>query len=313
MRVRDLLVTSEGRPALFWRAIGYLFAFGLCMSIRGPLMEGLEKALADLQSPLPLLIASTVVMAVVVTSTVSVTFVFRRFVDRRAWKGMACPAPWQRPRDLVGGLVIGGVMLLGVALVEYALGWFRVAGWKEGMSAAVVAGLLASRLIYFIGTAVCEELAYRGYLLENVGARYPIWVAVLITGAVFGLSHLMAIGFSWRFVLAAVLVSFFLAIMRLATRAIWMGVGWHLGWDWTADGLGLVPGYSPLQTERLGPALWAGQGLAIEGGLLIILLLAVALALALATFRRAGWKWSARLTPQGELVSGWRPGDDSSG
>jgi hypothetical protein len=303
MRVRDLLVTNDGRTALFWRAIGYLFAFGLCVSMRAPLTEGLEKTLADLQSPLPLLLASTVVMAVVVTAAVGVTYIFRRFVDRRAWKGMACPPPWQRPRDLVGGLVIGGAMLLVVAAVEYSLGWFRVVGWKEGMSAPVVAGLLAARLIYFVGTAVCEELAYRGYLLQNLGERYPIWLAVLIAGVVFGLSHLAANGFSWRFVVAAVLVSFFLSIMRLATRAIWMGVAWHLGWDWTADGLGLVPGYSPFQTERVGPPLWAGQGLAIEGGLLIIVLLAVALSASLLVFRGAGIDWTAKLAPQGEPVT----------
>jgi membrane protease YdiL (CAAX protease family) len=270
------------------------------------LADALQQRLADLGGSLPLLVASAVVIAVLVAATLGVTFVFRRFVDRRAWEGMACPPPWRRPIDLLRGLAIGGAILLVVAAVEYGLGWYRVLGWKEGMSAAVVAGLLCARLIYFVGTAVCEELAYRGYLLQNVGARYPIWLAVLITGAVFGLSHIMANGFSWRFVVAAVLISFVLSIMRLLTRAIWLGVGWHLGWDWAADGLGLVPGYSPLETERLGPALWAGQGLAIEGGLLIIILLTVALVVSLMAFRRSGLDWNARLTPQGELVTALR-------
>jgi len=82
-----------------------------------------------------------------------------------------------------------------------------------------------------------------------------------------------------------------------------MGVGWHLGWDWVADGVGLVPGYSPFQTERVGPPLWAGQGLAIEGGLLIILLLAVTLAASLLVFHRTGIDWSAKLTPQGDPLA----------
>jgi membrane protease YdiL (CAAX protease family) len=283
--------------------VGYLFAFGVCFSIRGRLTNRLQEQFAQLTSPLPLLIASTVVMAVVVVATVGVTFVFRRFVDRRAWKGMALPPPWQRPGDLWWGLAVGGTMLFAIAAIEYGLGWFHILGRKEGMSAAVVAGLLSARLIYFVGTAVCEELVYRGYLLQNAGERYPIWLAVLITGAVFGLSHIGASGFSWRFVLAAILASFLLAIMRLATRAIWMGVGWHLGWDWVADGVGLVPGYSPFQTERVGPPLWAGQGLAIEGGLLIILLLAVTLAASLLVFHRTGIDWSAKLTPQGDPLA----------
>jgi len=124
--------------------VGYLFAFGVCFSIRGRLTNRLQEQFAQLTSPLPLLIASTVVMAVVVVATVGVTFVFRRFVDRRAWKGMALPPPWQRPGDLWWGLAVGGTMLFAIAAIEYGLGWFHILGRKEGMSAAVVAGLLSA-------------------------------------------------------------------------------------------------------------------------------------------------------------------------
>jgi hypothetical protein len=301
MRVRDLLVTSDGRPTLFWRILGYLFAFALCLAIRALLTGDLQRRFSHLGGSLPLLATSTVVATFFVAATLGITFVFRRFVDRRPWTGMACPPPRRRSRDLFSGFAVGGGMLLAVAAIEYSLGWYRILGWKPGMSVAIFAGLLCARLIYFGGTAVCEELAYRGYLLQNLGERYPVWLAVLSTGALFGASHMAVHGFSWRFVLAAILVSYFLAILRLATRAIWMGVGWHLGWDWSADSLGLVPGYSAYETERLGPSFWAGEGLAIEGGLLIILLLAAALVLSVFAFRRAGISWTTNLTPQGDF------------
>jgi membrane protease YdiL (CAAX protease family) len=105
--------------------------------------------------------------------------------------------------------------------------------------------VLTARLIHFVGVAVCEEAAYQGYLLQNVAERFPLWVAVLATGAVFALSRFAAIGFGWGFVVSGMIGSVLLALMRLQTRAIWLGVGWHVGCDFFQDGLGPVPGYSP--------------------------------------------------------------------
>jgi hypothetical protein len=68
-----------------------------------------------------------------------------------------------------------------------------------------------------------------------------------------------------------------------------------------SGGLGLVPGYSALETERNGPPLWVSRDLAIEGGLLIILILAAAFACLLWWSRRSGRivDWKATLTPDG--------------
>jgi membrane protease YdiL (CAAX protease family) len=153
---------------------------------------------------------------------------------------------------------------------------------------------------------VCEEAAYRGYLLQNVGERFPLWMAVLTTGGVFAGSHFAAVGFGVGFVVAGVLGSFLLTEMRLATRAIWLGVGWHLGWDWIQDGVGLVPGYSALVTERSGPALWVGSGMSIEGGLLAIVTLASALCVLHLALRAAGAviDWQASFDGSGEPYRG---------
>jgi membrane protease YdiL (CAAX protease family) len=224
---------------------------------------------------------------------------FRRFVDRRPWAGMALPSPWRRHRDLAAGFVLGAAMILIVFGIEYFLGWIRILGVKPGFAWDAVVGVLIGRFIHFIGTAVCEEIAYRSYLLQNVGERFRIWIAVLTTGAVFGASHCASAGFTWSFVVGAIVASFFLASMRLITRAIWLGVGWHLGWDWLEDGLGMIPGYSPLKTERLGPPLWVGMGLAIEGGLLIIFIMTAAFIglLAYARLAHRGINWNATLNP----------------
>jgi len=305
-----LFMTEERRPALLWRVLGFAIAFGVCLALREPLENVLETVVSRLGLGLPaLLIARTVVVASVIGATVGVTYVFRRFVDRRPWAGMAMPPPARRWREIAAGFGLGAGMMLVVVGIELGLGWFRVLGVKPGFGGATVLVVLTSRLIHFIGTAVCEETAYRSYLLQNFGESYALWFAVLTTGAMFALSHFASNGFGWGFVVGGIVATFLWALMRLFTRAIWLGVGWHLGWDWFEDSLGLVPGYSPLQTERVGPALWVGRGLAIEGGLLIIIVLAAGFAGLLWSSRRR-WRlmdWGATLSVNGEIQTS-RPG-----
>ena len=302
MQWNRLFVTEDRRPALVWRILGYAVLFGAVLTLRGPLASICNPALTRVLPSSILFPASEVVLvAASIAGTLGLTYLFRRFVDRRPWAGMALPSPWRRRRDLAAGFAIGTAMILVVFGIEYLLGWIGILGLKPGFAWAPVVAVLIGRLIHFIGTAVCEEIAYRSYLLQNVCERFRIWIAVLTTGAVFGASHCASAGFTWSFVVGAIVASFFLASMRLLTRAIWLGVGWHLGWDWLEDGLGMIPGYSPLNTERLGPPLWAGMGLAIEGGLLIIFIMTAALIglLAYARLTHRGINWNATLNPDG--------------
>jgi len=303
-------MTAERRPALLWRVLGFAIAFGVCLASREPLENLLASVVSRLRLGLPgLLLARAVVVALVIGATIGVTFVFRRFVDRRSWAGMAMPPPARRWREIAAGFGLGAFMMLLVVGIELGLGWFGILGVKQGFGWAVVLVVLTSRFIHYIGTAVCEETAYRSYLLQNVGERYPLWFAVLTTGAMFSLSHFASNGFGWGFVVGGIVASFLWALMRLLTRAIRLGVGWHLGWDWFEDSLGLVPGYSPLQTDRVGPPFWVGRGLAIEGGLLIILVLAAAFAGLLWWSRRTGRvvHWSGTFTADGEIQTALPP------
>jgi membrane protease YdiL (CAAX protease family) len=257
--------------------------------MRDPLKSFLQPAAAQLGLGFfNGVLVEFILAAVVIGATIGITLVFRRLVDRRPWQGMAMSLAWRRWRDAAAGLGLGAGMILVVFGVEYGLGWIRIISVKEGFTVTAVVAIITARFLHFLATGVCEEVVYRSYLFQNVAERFPIWIAVLATGGVFALSHFPASGFSWGFVVSGIIASFFLAFMRLLTQAIWFGVAWHVGWDWVEDGVGLIPGYSALDTQRVGPPLWVGRGLAIEGGLLIILVLAAGLSLLLGWCRFTG-------------------------
>jgi uncharacterized protein len=308
-----IFVTADHRPALLWRIVGYAIFFGAILSLRGPLESWLWALVNRLDigaAGLPLI--ESIVVVTLIACTIGLTFVFRRYVDRRSWLGMALPAPWKRWGNLFAGFAMGSVMILVAVAVQHSLGWLRFMGLKEGFGWDAIIAVLAARFVHFVGTAVCEELAYRSYLLQNAAERFPLWIALLATGAIFALSHFPAIGLHWAllgFVVSGIIASYFLGLMRLATGAVWLGVGWHLGWDWLQDSLGVVPGYSPIQTERTGPPFWVGSGVSVESGVLFIIILAAGLAFLNEWAWRTGKRvrWTARLCENG--LSQARPGD----
>jgi len=301
MYFKRLFVTCEGRPALLWRIVGYALVFGVCLSLRGPA----ARAVATLLEPwdagaLQLVLTELMASSLAIAGTLTATWVFRRYVDRRPWAGIALPSPSHYSRSLALGFSLGAVMILMVFAIELATGWLGIVGWKDGFTPATIVGVLFARLVHFLATAVCEETAYRGYFLQNMAERYPLWVATLAVGAVFGVSHFPATGLAWGFLIAAIVLSFFLTQARLITGALWFGIAWHWAWDWFQDGLGFGPGYSPLETIHPGPHLWTG-GRTLEDGVLANLVLAGGLAGLVGWSHFAGRPvdWHARLDAEG--------------
>ncbi len=302
MILRRLFINEDNRPALLWRVLCYAILYVSCLILRGPLQEFLARSLV-LPIPVRIVVVESIGVAMAIGATIGVTYFVRRFVDRRPWSGMALPDPRRRPRDLLLGLGLGSVMILAVFAIEAALGWFRISGIRSGVGPAMACAVLLTRFIHFVGTSVCEETSTRGYLFQNIGEGAPVWVAALSTGLIFGLSHAPSVGLDWGFFAGGIVGSVLLAQFRLVTGSIWFGVGWHLGWDWFQDSLGLSPGNTLLRVERLGPPLWTGRGVAIEGGLLIVAILALAVIGTTAWARAVGrpLDWLAKLAEDGSI------------
>src|SRR5437667_9666351 len=89
-----MFVTADRRPALLWRVIGYAALFGGFLSLRGPLQSVLERIVTQLDvGVLRLALVESFVVAAVIGATIGLTFLSRKFVDRRSWDGMALPPP----------------------------------------------------------------------------------------------------------------------------------------------------------------------------------------------------------------------------
>lgn len=77
---------------------------------------------------------------------------------------------------------------------------------------------------------LAEEMLFRGYLYGKLKKFAPVWVAILISGAAFGLAHLWTGGsgpLQWAVAVDTFVMGLVLGLLRDRTGAIWAGVLLH--------------------------------------------------------------------------------------
>ncbi|MGK5685073.1 CPBP family intramembrane glutamic endopeptidase [Actinoplanes sp. URMC 104] len=200
----------------------------------------------------------TAVLAVVVYA-----WVVRR-TERRA------PAEVARtgaPGGLLRGVLLGVGMVAAVIVNIALLGHYDVDGLGSVPGALGVLGFAAAA-----GTT--EELLFRGVLFRIVEERTGTWIALLLTGLVFGAMHLANPDATlWGATAVAVEAGFMLAACYAATRTLWVPIGLHLGWNFALGGVfgapvsGTGAPQGLLDATLSGPALVTGGAFGPEGSL----------------------------------------------
>lgn len=205
---------------------------------------------------------ATAVIAVLVYARVV------RWSERRAPTEVAA-------RGAAGALARGtliGVAMFAAVIVNIALvGGYRI---DEPGSLAGAAGLLG----FMAAAAVTEELLFRGILFRLVEERTGTWIALALTGLLFGLTHLFNPHASlWGAIAIAIEAGGMLAAAYAATRTLWVPIGVHFGWNFAAAGIfgtevsggGVAQGL--LHGVTSGPTLLSGGSFGPEGSLYAVL------------------------------------------
>jgi uncharacterized protein len=170
-------------------------------------------------------------------------------------------------RRLARGALIGVAMVSFVIVNIAFLGGYHVHGIGSVTGAIAMIGFMAA-------AAVTEELLFRGVLFRIVEERTGTWLALLLTGAVFGLMHLFNPDASlWGAIAIAIEAGFMLAACYAATRNLWVPIGLHFGWNLALGGVfsAVVSGNGDskglLDATTSGPAALTGGDFGPEGSL----------------------------------------------
>ena len=160
---------------------------------------------------------------------------------------------------LARGMLIGFAMFAAVIANIALMGGYHVEGWGSATGALGLPGFMAA-------AAVTEELLFRGVLFRIVEERTGTWIAVLLTGVVFGAMHLANPDATlWGATAIAIEAGFMLAACYAAFRDLWVPIGLHFGWNFAAGGIFSVVVSGNGASEGLLDATMSGTTL-VTGG-----------------------------------------------
>lgn len=237
---------------------------------------------------------------IVVTAVTMAVWISRRWIDRRPLSALGLR--WSRTAWMDVGVGIGISLVMAATVV----GVLAVPGWVDVEVTAGDGGLGPSlvRLIPWllaVGAAVAwsEELALRGYLLQNLEQGIGLVWAVVVSCALYGLLHMSNPNAT---VLSGVLIAalgYLRVLGWLRTGQLWLSMGMHAGWNF-AQGPLLGVSVSGMGTEGVlrttlsGPAWLSGGSFGPEAGVAVIPALLVGMAcMHLWTRDRTDTPWEA--------------------
>lgn len=181
----------------------------------------------------PLLSAASVIGMAVLGAAIYVGFV--RFVERRPANELSLsgmPAQWGM------GALIGFGLYTACVLILMLLGIYRINGYNPAV-------FMLSAIPMALSSGFFEELLFRGVLFRIVEEWLGSWISVVVSSFVFGFVHLLnPAGTVTGALFISIEAGLLLAATYMVTRRLWLGMGFHMAWNYTQSAIfsGIVSG-----------------------------------------------------------------------
>jgi uncharacterized protein len=248
--------------------------------------EVIEKGEQSIKS----LLITYIIMSIIL---VGFAFLMKRFVEKQTiasigfqWKGYSSQA--------AAGFFLALLILCTGSLILVILKFLFFTGVQ------VDTGNLLYSFLLFIIVAFTEEIAFRGYILNNLRQSTNKWVALTITSLIFALFHFTnPSGDGLLPMLNIFVAGFLLGINYIYTKNLWFAIFLHFGWNFFQ---GPILGYEVsgfaasafFQQAMKGPALLTGGDFGFEGSLICLILNILACVFL--------WRYYAAQAPKRTLV-----------
>ena len=149
--------------------------------------------------------------------------------------------PKKKPNSfskLLKGLLIGFLMNFACILCALIHGDIKL---YFDFSPAGIPLMLFALFSVFIQSS-CEEIWTRGFMYERINVHYPLWVAILINGTVFGLLHSFNDGITPLAMADLIFCGIGFSLLKWYTGSIWTAFGVHTAWNFTQNLIFGLPG-----------------------------------------------------------------------
>lgn len=212
-------------------------------------------------------------------------FLAVRFIERRPVTELARPGAARR---VLSGL-LGGVAVAATTVgIIAALGGYQITGWGTISGGLTVVGMMCA-------VAVSEEVLFRGVIFGLIQGRWGSWIALIASGLMFGLVHLVNPGATlWGAFAVAIEAGLMLGAAYIVSGSLWLPIGLHLGWNistvaiFGTIGSGGDARAALVEAVTHGPTWLTGGDFGPEGSLVAVAVCSLATVFLLASARRPG-------------------------
>ena len=174
---------------------------------------------------------------------------------------------------LLLGLAFGAVYISLVTGIMWLCGCCSIQQLNWDTHAQLKAFLM------FFGVAVGEEIIFRGVLFKWIDKRWDVWVAMVVSGLIFGFVHLTNDNATvWSSVAIAIEAGLLFGIAYKWCGNLWFPIGIHWSWNYTQGNIfgfavsGTDAGSSWLHVIPTGPDILTGGAFGAEASLIAVLL-----------------------------------------
>jgi membrane protease YdiL (CAAX protease family) len=222
--MKDWFINAgEHRLRAGWRILLFVLLF-LGLSFAG--LSGTRAVLGSLPKTSPLIF---VLLSVAATLA---AYLARRILDKRSLLSLGLTAPDRAWKDLLFGFVLSGVM---VGAIFSAMAWSGVIvdirlNWGAA-SNSIGPAILLPLLLSTVLIGYWEELAFRGYLLQNMVDGLGLRVAVIASCLLYGALHAGNPNAGILSTLIIVVFGYLRIYGYLGTGLLWLSMGMHIGWN----------------------------------------------------------------------------------
>ena len=261
---------EEKRLRSGWRVVYFLILF-----------FGVFFAVAILSTPFTLLLNPNPQIELLISTVLSaigftlITWLARNRIDQRSLVSLGLERSTIAWKELGVGLALGTVLMTLIFVVQVMAGWLTVEGSAFENGAGAVVSSLLPPLILFILVGYYEELAFRGYILQNLVDGSGVFWGLVISSTLFGGLHLINPNPTW-FTLAGITgAGLLMSYCWIRTQRLWLPIGLHIAWNFFEGGVFGFPVsgiaiQGLLQIHNTGPAWITGADFGPEGGLIVL-------------------------------------------
>jgi membrane protease YdiL (CAAX protease family) len=259
--IQTVLKNRHGELRSGWRILLFLVFFSLLT-----LFFATPLVVAGWTSQDPAILAVTI-------AVLGATYLMTRFFNRKPFAAIGLWPGRRAARDAGAGIALGILMMSGIFLVEFALGYASPV-WQDFSAERAALSVLQLAASFALGAAF-EELLFRGYAFQTLIQAITLGPAVLAVSVLFAISHVWNPNSSVFGLINVALAGIWLSFAYFKTRGLWLPLGLHFGWNFAQTAVfgfptsgAVFPGLRPVIVVQSGPDWATGGTFGPEGGVL---------------------------------------------